>query len=64
MTLKEKLMILILGKKWRLNHLQIVLSEHAELSQVSSVKNEIVLGVFKSTHNSVFVKCTKTVNFP
>ncbi|XP_071592357.1 bromodomain-containing protein 9 isoform X12 [Heliangelus exortis] len=33
-TLKEKLMTLILGKKWRLNLLQIVLSEHAELSQL------------------------------
>nr|XP_030121488.1 bromodomain-containing protein 9 isoform X8 [Taeniopygia guttata] len=32
--LKEKLMTLILGKRWRLNLLQIVLSEHAELSQL------------------------------
>ncbi|XP_054370039.1 bromodomain-containing protein 9 isoform X4 [Molothrus ater] len=35
-TLKEKLMTLILGKRWRLNLLQIVLSEHAELSQVNT----------------------------
>ncbi|XP_063015240.1 bromodomain-containing protein 9 isoform X4 [Melospiza melodia melodia] len=33
-TLKEKLMTLILGKRWRLNLLQIVLLEHAELSQL------------------------------
>ncbi|XP_014110035.1 PREDICTED: bromodomain-containing protein 9 isoform X3 [Pseudopodoces humilis] len=33
-TLKEKLMTLILGKRWRLSLLQIVLSEHAELSQL------------------------------
>ncbi|XP_064561176.1 bromodomain-containing protein 9 isoform X7 [Zonotrichia leucophrys gambelii] len=33
-TLKEKLMTLILGKRWRLNLLQIVLSELAELSQL------------------------------
>ncbi|XP_032909359.1 bromodomain-containing protein 9 isoform X3 [Catharus ustulatus] len=33
-TLKEKLMTLILGKRWRLNLLQIVLSEHAELNQL------------------------------
>lgn len=59
MTLKEKLMTLILGKKWRLNLLQIVLSEHAELSQVSSVKNQMVLGVFKSAHNKAFVKGIK-----